>query len=429
MHTVALRNIAEFRFNARTGTLFILFFTIIMEALISVFHFPGTIRYLNDVVLLSVVPSLFHYYVPLLKRQHATLVLYAVLSLFSFDILTAVINMVEPQLVLWAIRNTFRGIIYCFSVLVVLRVEDVEKLFNYLFWLQIPNLLLGTYQWLFIDQGLGDQVHGLFANGAGANMFSVVLVSYYLNAYLAKRKSLFRVGITMISAIFMAVIGEEKTCFVYLIAILVISLLVSKWSLRTIFFSCLIAVVCSTMINWIQAVRPSMLNIFFDSQETSNYLTSSWDNAYGIPRVGAFHYISSRFFDNDLLREMIGLGFGNCEDSQFSFLQSDFADSYRNLSYRVFTHQWTFLETGYIGFILLVFFFISIIICLISNRIHKRTISDSVLNITSICIAGCCIISMWSNSTIKLDSSFIPYFGISLGFLLYRRNLNGVSND
>ena len=429
MLTATLKNIAKLRFNARTGTLFILFYTVIMEALISVLHFPGTIRYLNDVVLLSVMPSLFHYYVPLLKKQHASLVLYAVLALFTFDILTAIINHVEPQLVLWAIRNTFRGIIYCLSILVVLRVEDVKKIFNYLFWLQIPNLLLGTYQWLFIDQGLGDQVHGLFADGAGANMFSVVLVSYYLNTYLAKRDSLLRVGVTIVSAIYMAVIGEEKTCFIYLILILVISLLISNWSLRTIIFAFLIGIVCTAMISWIQAVRPSMLNIFFNSKETTNYLTSSWDNAYGIPRVGAFHYISSRFFNNDSIRELIGFGFGSCEDSQFWFLQSDFANSYRNLSYRGFTHQWTFLETGYIGFILLICFFMSLIICLIINRTNKNHLNDPALNIVSICVAACCIISMWSNNTIKLDSSFIPYFGISLGLLLSKRNVSGASND
>ena len=135
----------------------------------------------------------------------------------AMDIFTAVINLVSPLLVMWAVRNTFRGLIYLFCVIAVLHVEDMPKLFHVLLGLQFPNLLLAIYQSLVTSGGNPDFVHGLFANGAGANTFSAVLFAYYLNAYLNGREPVWTVAFVAVTSIMIATMAEEKTFFLYFI--------------------------------------------------------------------------------------------------------------------------------------------------------------------------------------------------------------------
>ena len=65
--------------------------------------------------------------------------------------------------------------------------------------------------------GNPDFVHGLFANGAGANTFSAVLFAYYLNAYLNGREPVWTVAFVAVTSIMIAAMAEEKTFFLYFI--------------------------------------------------------------------------------------------------------------------------------------------------------------------------------------------------------------------
>lgn len=411
------------KIDARVGTLVILYYSIIMESLIYMWGFPGVIRYLNDVILIIVLWSAHTRFINSLKKQRAMLVFGAIVALLTFDLLTAAINFVPLNLVAWAFRNTFRGVIYFLCVLSLVRVEDTEWIFKSFFYLQWPNLALAVYQYLFMSMGgQGDYVHGFFANGAGTNTFNAVLAAYFVAAYIKKKVSIWSTGFIIVSGVIIAVLAEEKTYFLYLSVIFIVTLLINNWSVRTGLIIIFIVVVSVLMFNWIMNVQSSMLDMFINPDETKKYLTSTWSNSYGIPRIGAFTFISSYFFNNDIVRELVGFGFGYTEYGQFSFLQSDFSHLYKRLMYRSFTHQWVFLETGYIGFILLVCVFLAIIICLSRNILfHVFDVSDEsqdlILKSTAICIAICCIISMWSNATLKLDAAYIPYFGVALGFL------------
>lgn len=403
--------------NARFATLFILFYSTVMEVCISYLHLPGLIRYLNDVVLIACLFGVQGRFFAVLRKQKAMVLWYATCVLFLFDIVTSVVNLVSPMLVLWAIRNTFRGIAYLFCVIAVLRIEDIPRLMRVLLWLQVPNLVLAAYEYLVTSGGNPDYVHGLFANGAGTNTFGALLLAYYLNAFLSRRVGGLSLVFVVISTIMIAAMAEEKTFFLYFILIVVTSVLISRWSLKTFFVIAFLGVAGFVMIGWINQVQPEMLSFFIDVDTGMNYLTSTWSDSYGIPRIGAFAFITSRFFHDDFVTSLFGFGFGSAEHSQFSLMDSEFYRRYENLMYRSFTHQWTFLETGYIGFALLVCLFIVALICLCRRRWEFRD-CDRTLNLTAICMCLVCIISMWSNATLKLDAAYIPYFGVALGFLV-----------
>lgn len=412
-----LQKVFHTPFDARFAALFILLYSTAMEACITYLHLPGLIRYLNDVVLVACLCGVQGRFFPVLRMQRAMPLWYVTCAMFLFDLFTSAINLVSPMLVLWAVRNTFRGIAYLFCVVTVLRVEDIPGLMRVLLWLQVPNLMLATFEYLVTSGGNPDYVHGLFANGAGTNTFGALLLAYHLNAYLNRRANILSLSFVMVSTIMIAAMAEEKTFFLYFIVIVAVSVLVSRWSLKTILVVAFLGVGGSVVIGWINQVQPGMLSFFTSTDVGMNYLTSTWSDSYGIPRIGAFTFIASIFFHHDFVISLFGFGFGSAEHSQFSFMDSEFYRRYEHLMYRSFTHQWTFLETGYIGFALLVCLFIVALICLCRRRWEFRD-CDRTLNLTAICMCLVCIISMWSNATLKLDAAYIPYFGVALGFLV-----------
>lgn len=418
--TKKISNLLSLRIDGHTGVLFILFWSIIMEGLIEYIHLPGEIRYINDLVLVSVVFKLQHTLIDRVKENYGYWLWISVVVLFVFDICTAIVNLVSPLLVIWAIRNTFRGIVYMFCVIATVHANEVNHLFRVMLYLQIPNLLLATFQFLVTSHGDQDLVHGLFANGAGSNTFSAMLLAYYLNLYLNKKGSLIPLGFVLTSSVVIATMAEEKTFFAYLIVILLVSILISRRSFKTFFFICFATIASFLLYNFIMNIRPDLLTFFSDPNASTEYLTATWSGSYGIPRIGAFKYISQIFFQNNPIVELVGFGFGSGEHAQFSFLDSPFFIKYGTLMYRNFTHQWTFIETGYVGFILLIGIFVSAFFCLIRRRSLYK-VNNNVLNITAMCMCFVCILSMWSNATLKLDAAYIPYFGVAIGFLSLER--------
>ena len=71
--------------NARFGVFFILFYSIAMEALIENLHLPGTIRYLNDVVLIAVIFGIQGRFLPILRKEHSYMLWGAVSSWISLQ--------------------------------------------------------------------------------------------------------------------------------------------------------------------------------------------------------------------------------------------------------------------------------------------------------------------------------------------------------
>lgn len=409
--------LGRIRITSKNITLFILYFTIIMETLIAQFHFPTEIRYINDIAILMLLFFMKGKYIYILKKINCSLVYISILLFFIVSIFGAMINVVPIPLFIWGLRNTFRGIILFLALIVYIDPEDLTKIFNVLFKLQILNLILALYQFFILHHEM-DWVGGIFGygNGAGVNIFNGLLISYYLNAYLSKKEKIGKLIIVIVESFIIASIAEEKATYIFFVIIFIISILMVKFSTKKV-----IAIIlgCLGMVGGLTLIKYYYPNMYYNLTNFDlmiKYAESSHEVGYRIPRIGAFSLINEKFFYNDKFKSLFGLGLGNCETSNFSFLQSDFYKQYGAWNYRWFTHQWVFLEQGYIGIILLVFIFISIIFCLWKCTI-KSKIKEKEFLITSICMAVCCILSIWYNVTLKSDMSYLAYFSVAVGFI------------
>ena len=119
-------------------------------------------------------------------------------------------------------------------------------------------------------------------------------------------------------------------------------------------------------------------------------------------------------FFKDNFDKIFGLGFGNCENSSFDIFNSNFYNLYGNYNYRWFTHQWTFLECGYLGIISFILLFICIGVTIIL-KLKDTDSKNKTYLVTGLCMVVCCVVTIWYNATLKVDMSYLAYFSIAVG--------------
>ena len=400
-------------------TNFILYFTIIMNFLIDIMKLPSSITYINDFCIILIL--LISRFKILKKTNNKEYIIVAILMYFLISIMTSIINFVPIRLVVYAIRNTFRGIIYFFAVIYYYDLNDIKKIFDNLFWFQVINFILALLEFFILhtDQDSTNGIFGIGANGGNAICFSTLISAYYINYYLKNKegKTLAKLLIVLFTTIVHAAIGEQKIYFFNLAIFIIASIIILKFSIKKAVLSLFLIGVLFLGLIIIKKVYPTMYETMIDLNKLLLYSETIYESGYGIPRIGAFKFINKKIFDNDKKRELIGMGFGNCEYSSMPIFCSNFYKIYGDYNYRWFTHQWIYLEEGMIGFISFVMIFITIMCTLFYRFIKTKNEFEKTLILTSIYIGVYCIISIWYNSTLKTDCQYLFYFGLALGFI------------
>ena len=406
----------NFRLSGKTIVYIVLFYTIIMETLISQFGLPDFIRYLNDFFILLLIPLIVkgnigdHF-----RSQRNWLVIVCILLYLFISLFTSFIHFVSPLLVLWAFRNTFRGIIFFLACVLFIKKEDLPGLFNILLFVQIINLILAIYQFAVLNH-VQDNIGGIFGygNGAAVNIYNALLMSYFLVCYIKKREGIFKLALIVISSLIIAALAEEKATYFFAVIVVISSVIFTGFSFRKLIAIIVAIVALAIGLILLGTYYPDMLDNIMGIDKILNYATITFDDGYRLPRLGSFSIISDLFFDNDILNNLFGIGFGNSETSNFSFLQSSFYNRYGDYNYRWFTHQWTFIEEGYVGFIAFLLIFVAMVICLLKNKNNE---DDNYNKIVAIGTVLCCIVTIWYNATLKVDMQYLAYFSMAIGFI------------
>lgn len=411
-------------FSGKTFTLFVLFFTVVMEALISELGFPPTIRYINDFLILIMLLTILVDPAHLCAKVGGPVICVTLLLLLTFSV-SSIINGVKPLLYLWAFRNTFRGFIFFFACVRYLKKDDLPGIMDALLALQIISFFLALYQHFVLGLNM-DHTGGIFGhgNGAGVNPFNALLFAYYLNAYLSGNQSLRKLAVALITSLVIAAVAEEKITFVLFIVIALVSLLFTRASGKLLVALSISLVALAAGLNVLRTLYPSMFEILTSFDAMNQYLTVTYDTGYVLPRIGSFSVIKNMFFGDSLLRILFGVGFGNGETSSFAFLVGPYYALYGFLNYRWFSHQWIFLECGYLGFYCYLAFFIVVLLTLLARR--RAAGKDELPYLTcSAALVVCVVISIWYNATLKVDMCYLSFFSIAIGFVAMRARGKG----
>lgn len=402
------------------------------------FSLLSKVRYLTDIVTLILAVGLIAdrrklyrisgkaYYIPLL--------VYTIIC-----IATAVVNKTEPLLFIWAVRNTFRFFIFFFACIIYVRKEDITKFCDFLLKLQLINFPLLLIEYFYFRQFpkkeigiLADRVSGIFGSEIGGNgclniylclVLIIVLINFFENGKIKPIHILSLANVTVCAAF-----SELKVFYLEAVAIYIIC---------SIFYCRRIAK------NPVQFIKLTVLCVFFliagfllifgiypytrkDFSDLGRYERGTMLE-YRLGRVKAFSNINELFFNDSIIKNLFGLGFGNCEYSSFSFLVSDFYKSYGDYNYRWFSHQMLYLETGAVGFVTFASFFVTMAIQSLV-MFHKQP-ENRKIAVFSIAVAAVLFVTLWYNNMARSDFGYVCYFCLAFAPILINSNNEIDSNE
>ena len=409
----------KIKVSAKNIIKFIIFFSIAVSSLSSEIGLPQSLFYIND-ILLCLVLCLYYKKLNVFKKLKLKGINYILVILISVILIGIIGNLVPLQMILWGMRNTFRGILFLFLCVACLNYDDVSSILEVFIKLQYLNFALGIYQYFVL--GLKqDTVGGIFGHGNGNALciFCVIVCSYTIVNYMNEKVGLGSMLFCIISSFILAGLAEEKFLIFEIIITIILALALSKKSFIKLAIIPVFILMIFYGLQISEILLPGIMKQITSVNYIEKYVTASWVGSYYIPRIGSYSFISDRIFHGNMFWKLFGLGMGNCDTSSFGFLQSYYYNRYGFMNYRWIFQQWTIMENGIVGFLSFVLFFIVIIFYLF--KIRKKFVGrEKCIIDTSIITAIISIITMWMNNTLKVDTSYIPYFVIASGFVCFK---------
>lgn len=394
----------------------------IAKFLITDIHFPSMINYVTDIINVCLL------YLVLRKNQgiikgKVVAPLFLVGCLLLISTISFFLDFTSPLLYLWSLRNIYRFFVFFYCCTQTLVVEDYYRILNLLEEIFIINVVICLYE--YVVRGIKyDYLGGLFGNGTTGgngplNALMIIVSTYVIIEYVNKKKNMKEVLLIIVMCLFLSAVGELKFFYFEMIAIILFVLVFVTRNLKMLCFVLGICIVGAVSLHFYAILYPT--NAGFLSLDFIQYYAMS--NSYGsttdINRLSAIQLIHEQFFNGNIKRIWFGLGMGNGESAQYSFLTSWF---YRlhgdSVKYNWFSHAFMYVEAGYIGLILYVGIFLMIFM---KAFLHRK--SSDLMQFTAI-IALLSMVLLVYNQTMRLETMGYTMF-LLLAFPFITMNCQG----
>lgn len=383
-------------------------------ALKTILHAPSFIYYFMDLNNIILVINIY-----LSKRNKATIKkkyipLICCITLFLIiGVLTSIVNKTKIYLIIWSLRGYLRFFIFFCATICFMKKKYITKIYKSLFPIIILNTLMSIYQYrLNIFQ---DLIGGVFGCEFGVNSYSmtffIIACAYYIDAYINKKETLIKVGISMICIFICVILADLKGFyFIFIIEFLTI-MIFNKIKLRNIVISAVILIGAVIVFYACNSFYDST-NIF-DLEYINYYLTKS-SYSYtknSINRTDGIEIIN-RLFNFETMEKFFGLGLGSGEFC--AYFESDIFRLYSSTHYFWFLYSWLYLETGYIGIILYCLIHLIMFKQLLTNlKIQRNT---SIVLRVGLAILTSFIVLIIYNSSLRTDCSYMLYMMLGIAY-------------
>lgn len=387
-------------------------FNMFVKFLIAPLGLPSLLNYVTDIVTLMLLVVIIKNTLKIFKKIRYMSAIFCI-GLFSLVVvLGALYNGVPPTLFVWAIRNTFRFFVFFVACIVILEPEDVSRIFSMLYAFQYLNIVLCLYEY-FILGYKQDYLGGLFGvekgcNG-GLNLYFCLLVIYGISGYLSKKVNLYRLTFIVASTLLLSALAELKFFYVEFVIIVAMCLFLAKPTVKLFFLILASLVFLQIALMILEKIFPEQYAVLMDFNELMKYFSST-EGGYKISRGQAFSRINQLFFHDDLMLNLFGFGFGNCEMSQF--FTSDFFLAYEGYHYRAFAHAMIFLETGFIGLTTYILFYVDCIRYSLANLKILSKHRDHIIIV--IVLSFIMVINLWYNMALRIEYAYMLYFVLAI---------------
>lgn len=375
--------------------------------LIDFLKLPSAIRYINDGILLLLLFSCVKAIRITLQQTGAMSIIIAIFFYSLMLLPGLVINGGSPLLILWAVRNSYRFFGFYIICICTLNREDIVFIFEVFCKFYYLNLAICLIEY-FIMGKTRDYLGGIFGISKGCNaylnVYLCIVLSYVIYKYVEEKVSTRYMIYILISTMLISGLAELKIIFIEIIVIMAVFIIMNRKKKR-IWAVCAF-VVASMMLGLfaLLVVAPEHFRVLINLKKLISY-TASQDGGYVLSRLHALSNINKIFFHGDWILNLFGMGFGNCEYSSFSFLQSAFYRQYGQYNYRWFVHQMLFLESGYMGML----FFLIIIATIFFYAWKRRKEGENVNNMQVMVMVMCLIavISIWYDCSMRTECAYM----------------------
>lgn len=317
-------------------------------------YLPSAANYFFDVFNIIVLLISLKRIGPSLVEAKARLMGAAILAYLAFCLLSSVINLVQPQLVIWELMCVFRPFVYMLLIIVFLSPNDVFNVFDSLYKAQIVNIAFVAVEYFYfgLNQDCCGGIFGVTKGcNAGLNIYLCFVVAYATNRYLCRSGRFYGFIFTIVSALVIAAVAELRFYFFEFIFIIVISLLINRPNRRLVLVGIISIVGIYVGLSIFNELFPDKYEVFTDlSIAIATADNSNIQTGYGVSRINAFSQLSDWYFRNDLFLNLFGMGFGSATQSSIEFFTSQFYSIYGIANhYHYLQSAYIFLQTGYIG--------------------------------------------------------------------------------
>lgn len=349
------------------------------------------------------------------NRYVKGVVLFTSLLLF-YDIIEAIVFRTNILLFLWAIRNTYRFLLFFIECIALLDLEDIDHIYKLFDQILVINVFAVLIEFLLGYRR--DLLGGTFGLTIGCNgpvnIFIVIIsahsISKWLNKEINNKKFLFNVGFCLL----WSGLAEIKFFFVEFVIIVIIQVFryhsITSRKLKMIAISTICVPVMMFLLLIIFPEQGNILNPKYFIWYFQN--VNVGEHHYG--RYTALEIATRDFFNNDIGKILFGIGAGNGEFSNYSFLNSSFYNKYSSYGYNVYQFSMIYVERGIIGLIWNLAFLLMPLI-FTQNKSLKRNSIIMEVSAETICYI---LIIIYNASLRASTSAYFAYFSLSTVYVL-----------
>jgi hypothetical protein len=412
---------------------FQIYYNLFIKFFIGEFNFPHSLNYITDIVTFFIVlfalGEIKHGY------QKNKVIYNWLIIMILFTFIGFIWNIYSPLYYLWGLRNTFRFFIFFLCCAVILNKSDVQKIIKLLLKLLPLNVLLCAYQYYtlrdtggYVSLYLGDFIGGIFGPIQGSNVpmniYLSLILTFIFVAYTERQLSLFKLLIFSIMCFYIAILAELKFIYFEFLLILLLLMVLSKISFKKILSFATGVIIIVVVLNIWTMFNPDSSELLSNTDAMINYSANeSYAGKSSVNRLSAIPTIVDVFFQYDISKKLVGVGLGNADTSTISFLSSPMYDQYgEKLKYNFFQQAILLLETGFVGLILYILFFI--IVFINTFKVEYLSNYEYIYIVLARIFAILAILNVFYNQSFRLESSgYLSFLMLSIPFI-WKNNRN-----
>lgn len=409
-------------------TYFIFMMPFFLSTLQNLLGLPSIIKYTIDVAWILVTALIFiRKKITLSKNMIPFLVF--VLVFIAYTASVYIFHFQSVFYYLWGFRNNFRFYFAFIAFCVLFKETDAKfclKFMDVLFWI---NFVVSLVQY-FVLGYKQDYLGGIFGVSRGCNSYSIIFFSIVVAKsvlmFMSREEKLLKCLLKCASALILSAMAELKFFFVVFMIILVLSTLLTSFSWRKLLLILISA--------FIVMFAGSLLTDIFGESNTLTFeriielaTTESYSTQEDLSRSSAIPTISNSIM-TETNQRLFGLGLGNCDTSSFDICNTPFYMVHADLHYTWFSSAFLFLETGYVGLALYLFFY-AMCFVLAFNMSRREDVNKLFCKMAMIMSVICMTLTFY-NSSLRTETAYMVFFVLALPFIStkadiqYKRRLN-----